>query len=308
MTSMEKLNQCPLCLNPLINSAYDISNRLFLEAVDMLVSHKTFKIEKCPSCSLLFTNPRPTENEIKKYYHSDAYISHTENKQTIKERIYFMVQKTMLRKKIALLKKHTKPQCRKLLDFGCGTGNFIDYAQQNGFISTGYEPEINARQKAEAKDLNIINDLDVLFGNKTGAYDVITLWHVLEHLHDFPSVLDDFHTKLNIDGVLLIAVPMAKSTDANYYKKYWAGWDLPRHLYHFTRESIVSSCTKAGYDLVAKRGMPFDSYYVSWLSEQNKRNRMAPLNAFLIGFWSNMKATLGKTPWSSEVFVFRKRG
>lgn len=304
---MEKLNQCPLCLNTLKNSEQETRNRLYLEAVDTLVSQKTFKIEQCGSCGFLFTNPRPKKNEITKYYQSEAYISHTENNQTIKERIYFMVQKTMLRKKTALLKKYTKPQCRKLLDFGCGTGNFIDYAQQNGFESMGYEPEINARQKAETKGLNIIQDLELLFGNKTTTFDVITLWHVLEHLHNFPSVLDDFHTKINKGGLLVIAAPMALSADANYYKNHWAGWDLPRHLYHFTRESLVSCCTKAAYDLVVRKGMPFDSYYVSWLSEQQKKNRFAPLNAFLIGSWSNMNAAIGKAPWSSEIFVFRKR-
>ncbi len=304
---MEELSTCPVCHKSLNNSTKDGDNTLFLEAVDTLVSKKRFQIEKCKSCGFLFTNPRPGKNEMAKYYRSDAYISHTERKQTIKERIYFWVQKTMVRRKTALLKKHTKARSPKLLDFGCGTGNFMYHAHKHGFKPEGYEPDASARKKAESKGLYIFSNLDKLFGNKTECYDVITLWHVLEHLHDFPSVLDDFHTKLKTKGLLVVAVPMAKSTDAVYYKHHWAGWDLPRHLYHFTSDTILRCCEFAGYELIERKGMPFDSYYVSWLSEQNKGSRMAPVNAFLIGSWSNLKAVFGKTPWSSEIFVFRKK-
>ncbi len=304
---MEKLNQCPNCCKKLIFSNKERENNVFLKAVDTLVSQKTFKIAKCPSCGFLFTNPRPDRNEIKHYYESEAYISHTENKQTVRQRIYFLAQKYMLRRKTALLKKHTKTNHRKLLDFGCGTGNFLDHARKNGFESTGYDPQPKARKAAEEKGLNIIKNLSDLVVNKTEKYDLITLWHVLEHMHDPPSFLDDFYTKLSYHGLLVVAVPMAESTDARYYKHFWAGWDLPRHLYHFTRESIVSYCTKRGYELLARKGMPFDSYYVSWLSEQNKGSRMAPLKALIVGTRSNMKAALGKAPWSSEIFVFRKK-
>lgn len=307
ITKMEELNHCEVCHKPLKDSVKGKLSELFLEAEDTLGSKKTFKIEKCRVCDFVFTNPRPSTKEIAQYYHSEAYISHTEQKQSIKDKIYFIIQKIMLRRKVALLKKHTTSQHRMLLDYGCGTGNFIDHSMQNGFQTAGYEPEPNARSKAKAKGLKIIKDKDLLFGNKTPVFDVITLWHVLEHLHDFRTYLDKFHTKLNTGGLLVVAVPMANCSDAGYYGQHWAGWDLPRHLYHFTPDSLLRCCEDAGYELIERKGMPFDSYYVAWLSEQNKGSRMAPLRAFLIGSWSNIRALFRKTPWSSEIFVLRKK-
>lgn len=304
---MENLDQCIICHKSLIVNKKDSQDSLFLESVDALVSNQTFRIEKCYACCFLYTNPRPNKLEIKKYYRSDAYISHTENKQTLMEWTYFQVQKIMFRRKISLLKKHTKPQSRKILDYGCGTGNFMQYARQNGFMPVGYEPETHARRKAEAKSLDLKSHDEIMDKSNTEKYDIITLWHVLEHLHSFPEILNDFYTKLNPHGLLVIAVPMANSSDAKYYKKFWAGWDLPRHLYHFTRKSLVGALKTIEYELITTKGMPFDSYYMSLLSEQNKGSRMSYVRAFFIGSWSNLMALLGKAPWSSEIFVFRKK-
>ena len=305
---MEELNHCLICRKSLISKHKESERMLFLVAGDALVSKKKFKIEACPFCGFLFTNPRPTQNEIKAYYHSEAYISHTEKKQSLRDRLYFYVQKIMLAKKFRLLNKHTNPKQRKLLDYGCGSGTFLKESVIRGYDSVGYEPEQIARKKAQAKGLLVADRNEKVLGIDTQAYDIISLWHVLEHLHEFPSILNDFYTKLSPDGILLIAVPMAESADAVYYKNNWAGWDLPRHLFHFTRESLVKSCNQAGFKLIQNKGMPFDSYYVSWLSEQQINNPIAPIKAFLIGTWSNVKAIIGKTPWSSEIFVFRKTG
>ncbi len=305
---MEELNQCPLCGKELKNNNINPKNLVALCAEDFLITGNSFKIEKCPNCKFLFTNPRPDQKEIKKYYHSEAYTSHTEKKRSSRDRLYFQAQKIMLGRKIALLKKHTKPHQRLLLDYGCGTGNFLYHTQVSGFLSVGYEPEKKARDIALGKGLSVYDQPGALIKKNTQKYDIICMWHVLEHIHEFPKILNDIYTILQTNGKLFIAVPMAKSTDAAYYKENWAGWDLPRHLYHFTRESLEIACHHTDFQLIERKGMPFDSYYVSWLSEQNKKARLAPLNAFIIGSWSNMKAVLGKAPWSSEIFVFRKRG
>lgn len=304
---MEELNQCPGCNKELVISNIAGDCRVAIVAKDTLVSGKQFKIERCGSCGLLFTNPRPGPAEISDYYKSEAYISHTENKRSLKDRIYLSVQKYTLGRKVALLKKHTKQNKGRLLDYGCGAGGFLNKATLSGYNTVGYEPDEKARKNAEDKGLNAKNKRSEVIGNDTEKYDIITLWHVLEHLHDFPSILNDFYTNLNSKGLLIIAVPIANSADAVYYGNDWAAWDLPRHLFHFTPDSLIRCCEEAGYELKKKKGMPFDSYYVSWLSEQNRGNKLAALNAFLIGSWSNLRALIGKTPWSSETFVFRKK-
>ncbi len=305
---METISHCPLCRKDLYNSDINKLPKAFLSGKDTLVTGNRFTIETCRHCGFLFTNPRPKQEEISKYYHSEAYISHTVKKQSLMDRIYFGVQKIMLARKINLLKKHTKPNFRKLLDYGCGTGAFLNQASLSSFVTVGYEPEHYARKIAQNKGLDVAGKKEKVLGNNTQTYHVISLWHVLEHLHEYPSILNDFYTKLNPGGILLIAVPIANSADAQHYKNHWAAWDLPRHLYHFTRESLVKGCNQTGFKLIENKGMPFDSYYISWLSEQNKKNPVAPLNAFLLGTWSNANAMIGQTPWSSEIFVFKKEG
>lgn len=305
---MEKLTHCPLCDNKLKSNQIGLGASCFLASVDNLVTGNRFIIEQCNSCSFLFTNPRPDKSHIRSYYHSESYISHTETKQTIKDKLYFLVQKIMLGRKIRLLKKHTKEKNVKLLDYGCGTGNFLNEAVKNGFKSIGFEPEPVAREKGLKKKLTIFSTHGQVIGHNTVKLDVITLWHVLEHLHTFPVILDEFYTNLNPGGLLILALPMADSTDAILYKKHWAGWDLPRHLFHFTRETTGLACEKAGFKLLERKAMPFDSYYVAWLSEYQKKSRLAPVKAFFAGSYSNLNAAFGKTPWSSEIFIFKKQG
>lgn len=297
---METLTNCLLCSTPLPVNPY-------ITARDHLVSGKKFSIVRCDKCTFLLTNPRPYADEIAHFYQSEAYISHTDKSRSLHDFLYHKVKSFMLKKKTRLLKKHTSKRNAKIMDFGCGTGSFLQAAAKAGFQAEGFEPGEVANTIAKAKGLRILASPDELFVKQTKKYDLITLWHVLEHVHDFPGILHKFHTLLVEKGILIIAVPMSNSTDAKHYKEHWAALDVPRHLYHFTDTTLTKACQDAGFKLIRKHPMAFDSYYVSLLSEKHMGSRIAFLKAFYHGSVSNIKALLNKAPWSSEIFVFEKR-
>ncbi len=326
---MEILLQCPLC-----KSTESFTGRLAVR--DHLVSGQDFGIQQCLQCGFMATNPQPKELEINDFYQSDDYIAHTGRKKTFPERLYHLVRRHMLRRKRRLISKHLNNNNIRLLDYGCGTGDFVLAAEKAGFRATGYEPNPAAAGLAKEKGVSLLemdaqrqnNILQARSAERQAAekgvgplparqkpqdlpgntYQAITLWHVLEHLHDFPGKLSEFHRLLAPGGLLVLAAPMANSSDAAYYKEHWAAWDVPRHLWHFTPETLTKAVTGAGFDLRARHPLPFDSYYISLLSEQHKgRNRLsAALRAMIIGTWSNMRARRKKTPWSGEIFVFTR--
>lgn len=212
----------------------------------------------------------------------------------------------MLKKKLKLIKAHTKANRNKLLDFGCGTGDFLLAAQKKGFDSIGYEPEIKARSRAMQKGVEVIESESRLFSNHTQQYDFITLWHVLEHLHKLDDKMKAFYKLLKPDALLILAVPMANSADAIFYRDHWAALDVPRHLYHFTPKTMELLCKANGFNIIKRKGLFFDSFYVSMLSEKYKNNTAGLVFSILRGLKSNIKALRKKSPWSSEIFVCKK--
>ncbi len=278
-----------------------------LKACDFLVSGQIFNIERCRNCDFLFTNPRPNKVEISKYYQSPDYISHTDESRGIQSYLYQRIKQHMLKTKLKLLKKHTNRAEKKLLDYGCGTGDFVLAAQNKGYTSKGLEPDKKARERAKQKGLDVIMNDNDLLSNNSHTFDVITLWHVLEHLHELEEKMQLFNKLLKPRSTLVIALPMANSADAALYGEYWAALDVPRHLYHFTPETFESLCKTNGFEVKQRKGLYFDSFYISLLSEKNKRTKAAPIWAMLRGLDSNIKAWQKKHPWSSEIFVCKKQ-
>lgn len=297
---METLLNCPICKTPL-------PDKPIIIARDYLVSGKIFHIVQCSDCGFRLTNPRPGIGEISQYYNSEAYISHTEKTKSIHDFLYHFVKGIMLKRKLRLLKKHTAENQKCLLDYGCGTGSFLKAAADSGFKPSGFEPNRNARQILNEKGFNVIESDKILYKYDTAKYDIITLWHVLEHIHDFPGILHKFYTLLKRDGLLVIAVPISDSGDAVHYQQHWAAYDLPRHLYHFTHNTLIRACNTAGFQIIDKKPLPFDSYYVSLLSEKHLRSKFQFIKALFQGSISNIKAVFKQSPWSSQVFVFKKR-
>ena len=250
------------------------------------------------------TTPQPSASDLPKYYQSEEYISHTDTQRNLFEKVYHGVRSYSLQKKIRLIDKQTP--IGKLLDIGCGTGDFLEVAKKHGWEITGIEPNKDARDIAAKKTNSLIYDTVALNDFEANSFDVITLWHVLEHLPNLEMHVKLFNHLLKPNGLLIIAVPNYNSFDSKHYKEFWAAYDVPRHLWHFSQNSIKSLFGKENLKVVKTSPMKFDSYYVSLLSEKIKTGKMNPIKAFYIGFQSNFKAIV-TSEYSSLVYSLKKR-
>lgn len=284
--------ECPNC---------GTSNQLpFLTVKDHFLTKEDFRLGKCTSCGLLFTVNRPDVTVIGNYYKSADYVSHSSTKKGIVNRVYGLVRNYTLGKKVKLISELVAGT--NLLDIGAGTGHFLKRAKDEGFTVLGLEPDEDARKVA--KELNTVDLLPLSELTSLGQerFDAITMWHVLEHVFELNTELESIIGALKKDGVLVIAVPNYTSYDAEYYKEYWAAYDVPRHLYHFSPDVIIKLVENKGLTFEKMLPMKFDSYYVSMLSEKYKGGSL--LNAFRIGLLSNLKAKNGN--YSSQIYIFRK--
>lgn len=274
----------------------------FLEVKDFTVSQEVFSLYYNRTYDLLMTDPIPSEEVLGSYYQSENYISHTDGKRNLFERIYQGVKKVALRKKVDLLFKQTKT-VGSLLDVGCGTGDFLVEAKKSGWKVDGYEPNEKARDLAKEKDLTVVDYLSELPDH---SFDVITLWHVLEHIPNLEEQILELNRLLKPDGKLIVAVPNYKSYDALYYKEYWAAFDVPRHIWHFSQKAIDSIFATFGFKLDELQPMLFDSFYVSLLSEQYKTGKKNWFKAFFIGLRSNVEARTSME-YSSLIYCLSKK-
>ena len=276
----------------------------FLVCKDYTVSKEDFQIVSCKSCGFKFTNPRPSDEVIGDYYKSEEYVSHSNTKKGLINRVYHWVRNYTLGKKLALVSRHVSRGT--ILDYGCGTGMFLSVCQNAGWKCYGMEPDSGARTIAGEQGLKQIfeNKQDLSQASASEKFDAITLWHVLEHVTDMDATLSFFKEKLAAKGTLIIAVPNYKSYDAAHYKRFWAAYDVPRHLHHFSQETMQKLLAKGGFHLVETHPMKFDSFYVSMLSEKYKTGQSGLFKAFMTGLKSNMKA---KAPgeYSSVIYVFK---
>jgi 2-polyprenyl-3-methyl-5-hydroxy-6-metoxy-1,4-benzoquinol methylase len=294
---MHRIPSCPVCGN----------NQLVisLTSIDYTTSGEVFAIEKCTTCGLMLTNPQPEAAELGKYYESSSYTSHTVNSQNLLDKLYTLARMYALRWKLGLVKKYAG-QPAKLLDLGCGVGDFLKVCKDNQMSIAGVEPSAHARKVAEQKtSITIARQ----FEPEGESFDVITAWHVLEHIPDLAQTLKAMHQRLTENGTMFIAVPNHESYDAKNFGAHWAAYDVPRHLWHFTKQSINRLFAQQGFNMVAIEPMKLDSYYVSLLSEKYKRKKLSALgilSAFTTGLISNLKARRS-TNYSSLVYVFRKK-
>ncbi|MEM6813301.1 MAG: class I SAM-dependent methyltransferase [Bacteroidota bacterium] len=287
----EKLEVCPACRNT------NFTN--FLICTDHLVSGESFALNLCNKCGLVFTNPRPNEESIHKYYLSNKYLSHTNKSGNLLSLLYKLVRVYTIKKKIKLIQKYTEN--KTILDYGCGTGDFLQACKKAGFRTFGLEPNENAKTQAQKKDLHLISNLKDL----KERVDIITAWHVIEHVHDLKSVIRLLKKNLNNDGILFIAVPNMKSYDALYYKEHWAAYDVPRHLYHFTQESFGKLIAKNKFKLIDTVPMIFDSFYISILSEKYMTGRNNYVKSIKTAYESNRKAKRNGE-YSSITYILKK--
>lgn len=269
----------------------------FLNCKDYLVSNETYEVMLNKQIEMLVTSPIPSD--LSKYYDSEEYVSHHNTKKTLLNFIYNTVKKYSFKKKQNLFNDHQKN--KTVLDIGTGTGDFLFYCKQKGFLVTGIEPSDIARQQAIEKKVEVHKDLKDVLGKK---FDVITMWHVLEHVPNVYEYLEQLKNLLNDNGKLIVAVPNFKSFDADYYKEYWAAYDVPRHLWHFSQKSIQELFKSVQMKVVKIHPLKFDSFYVSLLSEKNKTGKTNFAKAFLIGLKSNLSARSTKE-YSSLIYELK---
>jgi 2-polyprenyl-3-methyl-5-hydroxy-6-metoxy-1,4-benzoquinol methylase len=262
---------------------------LFLRVKDHSVSGKEFQLILNKTYGFLETTPQPVAKQLSEYYNTQDYISHTDSKRNLLEKTYHIVRNISLKKKLKLINSF-QPFEKNLLDIGCGTGDFLRTAQQNNWNVTGIEPNERAREIANQKTNNSVFETTHSLKFKKHSFDVITLWHVLEHLPNLEEQCATIKALLKENGVLVVAVPNHKSFDALYYKNFWAAYDVPRHLWHFSQDSISKLFAAQNMKVVNTIPLKFDAYYVSLLSEQYKSGSMNALKAFWIGLRSNLKA------------------
>lgn len=287
-------NKCPWCGS---NKA-----QINLWLKDEFLTKKDFHICECLNCGLLYTMPRPSKEKIGAYYKSDEYYSHQENKKGFVPRLYEAIKKINLKHKFRLASGDLP--VGKLLDIGCGVGDFLHVAENKGWQCTGVEPSEEAREIARQRikgDLLYSEDLEQL---PDQSFDLITMWHVLEHVDDLKWQVAQLQRLIKPNGRIVIAVPNYRSYDGRFYNAYWAAYDVPRHLNHFNKTVITKIFKTSGLSLVSMDKLVWDAYYISFMSEQYKHHFMPLVRGVFRGLVSNAKARRSGE-WSSLVYVFR---
>lgn len=275
-------------------------NNIFFQKVrDYSVSKEIFELHHNPEYDVLITFPKPSVDKLPSYYESDDYISHTDGKRSLFEKAYHFIKGIALKNKVKLINAHS--QKGKILDIGAGTGDFLVSAKNDGWETIGIEPSIKAKQIAINKGVSFVDDLAALENN---SIDVITMWHVLEHVPNLDEYINELKRLIKPSGTIIIAVPNFKSFDAKYYGKFWAAYDVPRHIWHFSKTTIEKLFAEKDMRLVEVLPMKFDSFYVSLLSEKYKTGSMNYLKAFFVGLQSNINGKQSKE-YSSHIYIIK---
>ena len=277
-----------------------LSKKHFLTVKDHSVSKEIFELYHDETLDMLITSPQPDLENLGKYYESEDYISHTDNKRSLFEKAYHVVKNIALKNKLNLINKQ-QSQKGKILDIGAGTGDFLLTAKNDGWETVGVEPSDRAKEIAKKKGISFVEQISEL---ENHSFDVITMWHVLEHVPDLQLQIQELKRLLKPTGTLIIAVPNFKSYDAKYYNEFWAAYDVPIHFWHFSKKAIKSLFENVDMKLEKVLPMKFDSFYVSLLSEKYKTGKMNFVRAFFIGLKSNLKASSTKE-YSSHIYVLK---
>jgi SAM-dependent methyltransferase len=290
------INRCPVCGSKQFKP--------FITCTDFFVSGEQFEIRECTGCGFKFTANAEDEENIGLYYQSEDYISHSNTSKGLVNAAYHRVRNYMLGRKRRLVEKATGLKTGQIFDVGAGTGFFLNEMKTHGWQISGTEKSADARAFSKKEFGLEMDEPEQLFQFETKSFDAITLWHVLEHIHQLNENLEAFARLLKPEGKLIIAVPNHTSYDARHYKQFWAAWDVPRHLWHFGPEQMKLFGEKHGFRLISLHTMPFDSFYVSLLSEKYKKSKLALFKGLLHGKISWLKSLVNKNKCSSVIYVF----
>jgi 2-polyprenyl-3-methyl-5-hydroxy-6-metoxy-1,4-benzoquinol methylase len=277
-------------------------------SADWLVSGETFPVMRCKRCGFMFTNNYPAEEFIGKYYKSEEYISHSNSTTGLSGRLYKFARTLMLSRKRKLISAYITSPGSTLLDIGCGTGHFVAFMKRYGWDAAGIERDIDARQYAAKINKIKVEGDESMNHLPPSHYDVITLWHVLEHFHDPDTAIRQVAGAMKPDGIIVAALPNHYSYDAHHYGPDWAAWDVPRHLWHFNPDSLSLFTEKHNLKIIKKVTMPFDSFYVSILSEKAKGSGVSLIMGMFRGLLSLTAALVNVNKSSSVIYILKKVG
>lgn len=290
---------CPLCKSNAIKKRFTCK--------DHFATGEEFDIMECPDCGFVFTQGVPDEKEIGRYYESPTYISHSNTNKGVINKIYHRVRAVMLRKKVKLIGKLTLLKNGKILDYGAGTGYFARAMEKEGWNVTAIEKSSQARELALKEFGFEMFSEEALPGIPDKSLDVVTMWHVMEHIQDLDNMWNELYRILDDTGIAVIAVPNCKSYDAKRYNENWAAYDVPRHLWHFTASTIMRWGEKHGFILERQYTMPFDGYYISMMSERYKGSSLHSIKGLWNGFKGWCAQSKRRSASSSIIYVFRKK-
>jgi len=273
--------------------------KLFLKVQDYSVSQEVFELLHDEDLDMLVTHPQPSLEKLPSYYESVNYISHTDGNRSLFEKMYQFVKSIALKNKLKLINSQSPKG--KILDIGAGVGDFLAVCKKDGWETTGIEPSEKAKTISQNKGVSFVDNLTEL---ENQSFDIITMWHVLEHVPDLEHQIKELKRLIKPTGTIIIAVPNFNSFDANYYGKFWAAFDAPIHLWHFSKTAIQKLFAKENLNLVKVLPMKFDSFYVSLLSEKYKTGKMNYFKAFWIGWKSNLYGSK-KNEYSSHIYILK---
>lgn len=286
--------KCPVCESSNINN--------YLKTKDWGFSGELFQIVKCNACDFAFTQDAPDQESIAKYYHHADYISHTDTANSLLFKIYHLVRKRMLLTKQKWVEKHAAKG--KILDIGAGTGYFLQQMKWANWHIEGFEPEKAARDIAKNKlAIDLFDDFEKIVENKN-YLDAISMWHVLEHVHDLNQYFEYFNTMLKEDGKVFIAVPNYTATDAQLYKENWAAWDVPKHLWHFSPKALDTLAQKHQFEIEKRYALPFDAFYIALLSE---KTFIGKIRAVFVGIYAFLSTKINIEKASSIAYVLKRK-
>lgn len=292
---MVDIKECPVCQSRTLKP--------FRQCKDFTVSHETFPVMLCAECSLGITSPRPDSEKLGDYYKSEEYISHSGKSSGLMGPLYKVARQFALNWKTRIISRYQKKGV--VLDFGCGTGEFLGALKEKGWTTNGVEPSELARKKAEAHTGQPMHEsLNEITGKK---FNVITAWHVLEHVPDLSATIQSLKSSLEKDGTIFIAVPNYESPDAEKYQNDWAAYDVPRHLWHFSKSSMTKLLKSNGLFVEEIVPMKLDAFYVSMLSENYRNENRSSASTFFKGFASGLRSNLsaGTDNYSSLIYIAR---
>lgn len=248
-----ELISCPICNGSKFQNFIKVKDRFSLSRIE------NFQLVKC-NCNFILLNPRPNSDEISNFYNHTDYDPHKKRNLSFYDIIYKLVQKIALKIKFSRIIKFKKKG--ELLDIGGGQGEFAIYMQNKGFSSTLQDNFSNYKGI-----LKFYSNIDKL---KNKLFDVISMWHVLEHIHDLEKLFISINTILKKNGILVIAVPNHDAIERISFHEKWAPYDAPRHLYHFNLFTLEKLLNKNGFEILKKYSMIQDSFYNILLSINKK--------------------------------------